>query len=91
MLRRLEGRTCLPCNSHNFRRTFACLLRKTGVDTMTIKDFGRWESLDIVQHYTRSMLSTTECTTRLHFPNSQGLFRTAEVYSHASPGSPFAV
>jgi len=55
MLRRLEVSTGLPCNPHTFRRTFACLLRKAGVDTMTIKDLGRWESLEMVQRYTRSM------------------------------------
>ena len=55
MLRRLEKVTGLPCNPHTFRRTFACLLRKAGVDTMTIKDLGRWESLDMVQRYTRSV------------------------------------
>jgi site-specific recombinase XerD len=55
MLRRLEKTTGLPCNPHTFRRTFACLLRKAGVDTMTIKDLGRWESLEMVQRYTRSI------------------------------------
>jgi len=55
MLRRLEKATGLPCNPHTFRRTFACLLRKAGVDTMTIKDLGRWESLEMVQRYTRSV------------------------------------
>ena len=55
MLRRLEASTGLPCNPHTFRRTFACLLRKAGVDTMTIKDLGRWESLEMVQRYTRSV------------------------------------
>ena len=55
MLRRLEKETDLPCNPHTFRRTFACLLRKAGVDTMTIKDLGRWESLEMVQRYTRSV------------------------------------
>jgi len=55
MLRRLEKDTGLPCNAHTFRRTFACLLRKAGVDTMTIKDLGRWESLEMVQRYTRSI------------------------------------
>ncbi len=55
MLRRLEKSTGLPCNPHTFRRTFACLLRKAGVDTITIKDLGRWESLEMVQRYTRSM------------------------------------
>ena len=55
MLSRLEKVTGLPCNPHTFRRTFACLLRKAGVDTMTIKDLGRWESLEMVQRYTRSV------------------------------------
>ena len=55
MLRRLETATGLTCNPHTFRRTFACLLRKAGVDTMTIKDLGRWESLEMVQRYTRSV------------------------------------
>jgi site-specific recombinase XerD len=55
MLRRLRQVTRLPCNPHTFRRTFACLLRKTGVDTMTIKELGRWESLEMVQRYTRSV------------------------------------
>jgi len=55
MLRRLEAKTGLRCNPHTFRRTFACLLRKAGVDTMTIKDLGRWESLEMVQRYTRSV------------------------------------
>ena len=55
MLARLEKQTGMPCNPHNFRRTFACLLRKAGVDTMTIKDLGRWESLEMVQRYTRSV------------------------------------
>ena len=55
MLRRLEKVTGLPCNPHTFRRTFACLLRKAGIDTMTIKDLGRWESLEMVQRYTRSV------------------------------------
>jgi site-specific recombinase XerD len=48
MLEELKQKTGLPCNPHIFRRTFACLLRKAGVDTMTIKDVGRWESLEMV-------------------------------------------
>ncbi|MFC2024348.1 tyrosine-type recombinase/integrase [Chloroflexota bacterium] len=55
MLKRLGERAGIKCNSHTFRRTFACLLRKAGVDTMTIKDLGRWESLEMVQRYTRSV------------------------------------
>jgi len=55
MLKRLHQTTGITCNPHSFRRTFACLLRKAGVDTMTIKDLGRWESLEMVQRYTRSV------------------------------------
>ncbi|MFC2018310.1 tyrosine-type recombinase/integrase, partial [Chloroflexota bacterium] len=55
MLKALRVKTGLPCNPHTFRRTFACLLRKAGIDTMTIKDLGRWESLEMVQRYTRSV------------------------------------
>ncbi len=55
MLERLRKKTGLACNPHTFRRTFACLLRKQGVDSLTIKDLGRWESLEMVQRYTRSV------------------------------------
>ena len=54
MLKRLEAKTGITCNPHTFRRTFAVLLRKAGIDTMTIKELGRWESLEMVQRYTRS-------------------------------------
>ena len=54
MLKRLQERTGLPCNPHTFRRTFAVLLRKAGVDTMTIRDLDRWESVQMVERYTRS-------------------------------------
>jgi len=30
-------------------------MQNTGVDTMTIKDLGRWESIQMVVRYTRSM------------------------------------
>ncbi|MGI2336494.1 MAG: tyrosine-type recombinase/integrase [Dehalogenimonas sp.] len=55
MLRRLEVESGITCNPHTFRRTFACILRKAGMDTLTIKDLGRWESLEMVQRYTRSV------------------------------------
>ena len=53
MLKRLGERTGLPYNPHTVRCTVACLLRKAGVDTMTIKDLGKWESLEMVRRYTR--------------------------------------
>jgi len=55
MLKRLGYRTGLPCNPHVFRRTFACLLRQAGVDCLVIKDLGRWESVEMVIRYTRSI------------------------------------
>lgn len=55
MLRKLGRETGLSCNPHTFRRTFASLLRKAGVDTMMIKDLGRWENMDMVLRYTRSI------------------------------------
>jgi len=49
MLDQLGVETGLHCNPHTFRRTFAFLLRKAGIDTMTIEDLVRWESLEMVQ------------------------------------------
>jgi site-specific recombinase XerD len=72
MLRRLKDITGLTCNPHTFRRTFACLLRKAGVDTMTIKDLGRWESLEMVQRYTRSV-TFQDCMKHYKAPLSQAL------------------
>ena len=51
----IRAATGIPCNAHSFRRAFASILRRSGVDTMTIKDLGRWESLEMVQRYTRSV------------------------------------
>ena len=53
------------------RRTFACLLRKAGVDMLTIKDLGRWESLEMVQRYTRSV-NFLDCLEFYRAPLSEG-------------------
>ena len=37
------------------KRQRSSLLRKAGIDTMSIKDMGGWESLEMVQRYTRSV------------------------------------
>ena len=55
MLSRLHRKTGLTCNPHTFRRTFASLLRKQGIDSLTIRDLGRWESVAMVERYTRSV------------------------------------
>ena len=55
MLRRLAVKTGLPCNPHTFRRTFASILAKRGVDSLHIMRLGRWESIAMVERYTRSV------------------------------------
>jgi site-specific recombinase XerD len=55
MLKVLRVKTGLPCNPHTFRRTFASLLAKRGVDSLHIMRLGRWESISMVERYTRSV------------------------------------
>jgi integrase len=55
MLKQLRVKTGLPCNAHTFRRTFASLLAKRGVDSLHIMRLGRWESMAMVERYTRSV------------------------------------
>jgi site-specific recombinase XerD len=55
MLRKLRTYTGLPCNPHTFRRTFASILAKRGVDSLHIMRLGRWESIAMVERYTRSV------------------------------------
>ncbi len=55
MLGRLEAKTGLKCNAHTFRRTFASILAKRGVDSLHIMRLGRWESIQMVERYTRSV------------------------------------
>jgi integrase/recombinase XerC len=51
--RRLEEKTGLKTNAHVFRRAFAVVGRELGLSDLTIKDLGRWNSVDMVQRYTR--------------------------------------
>jgi len=66
MLRRLMRSTGLPCNPHTFRRTFASLLAKRGIDSLHIMRLGRWESMVMVERYTRSV--QFEDSMRLYLP-----------------------
>ncbi|MFC1871375.1 tyrosine-type recombinase/integrase [Chloroflexota bacterium] len=69
MLKALRVKTGLPCNAHTFRRTFACLLAKRGIDCLHIMRLGRWESISMVERYTRSV----------KFEDSLKLYRGLEV------------
>ncbi len=55
MLQQLRTKTGLPCNAHTFRRTFASILAKRGVDSLHIMRLGRWSSIQMVERYTRSV------------------------------------
>lgn len=55
MLRGLRSETGLPRNPHTFRRSFASILTKRGVDCLHIMRLGRWESIQVVERYTRSV------------------------------------
>jgi site-specific recombinase XerD len=55
MLKSLKAKTKLPCNAHTFRRSFASILAKRGVDSLHIMRLGRWESISMVERYTRSV------------------------------------
>jgi integrase len=55
MLRRLERKSGIKCNAHTFRRGFASMLRRAGVDTLDILKLGHWQSLSMVQRYTESV------------------------------------
>lgn len=55
MLNTLKLKTGLPCNPHTFRRTFTSILAKRGVDSLHIMRLGRWESIQMVDRYTKSV------------------------------------
>ena len=55
MLRRLEKSSGVKCNAHPFRRGFASILRRSGVDSLDIMKPGHWKSIRMVQKYTESI------------------------------------
>jgi site-specific recombinase XerD len=55
MLKSLRAKTKMPCNAHTFRRSFASILAKRGIDSLHIMRLGRWESIQMVERYTRSV------------------------------------
>ncbi len=55
MIDRLSTKTGIRFSAHTFRRTFASVLSKRGVDSLHIMRLGRWESLAMVDRYTKSV------------------------------------
>ena len=54
MLRRLQEKTGIKCNSHRFRRGFATELRRKGLGELDIAELGRWSSVVMVKRYSRA-------------------------------------
>jgi len=55
MLRGLAIKTGIRFSAHTLRRTFASILAKRGVDSLHIMRLGRWNSIQMVERYTRSV------------------------------------
>jgi hypothetical protein len=52
---RLPHANNITCNPHSFRRVFASILLKSGIDRLDIKRLGRWQNPQMVARYARSV------------------------------------
>jgi integrase/recombinase XerC/integrase/recombinase XerD len=66
MLKRLSKETGIKCNPHSFRRGFAIHNLKSGLSTRIVQSLGGWESIVMVERYSRS----------LSFEDALGVYRT---------------
>jgi site-specific recombinase XerD len=55
MLKRLAKETGIHCNPHSFRRGFAVHQVKQGLSTRVVQVLGGWESIAMVERYTKSL------------------------------------
>ena len=55
MLKRLSKGTGIKCNPHSFRRGFAIHNLKSGLSTRIVQSLGGWESIVMVEKYSRSL------------------------------------
>ena len=51
----LSRETGIRCNPHSFRRGFAVHLVKSGLSTRVVQSLGGWESIAMVERYTKSL------------------------------------
>ena len=54
-LKLLSRETGIRCNPHSFRRGFAVHLVKSGLSTRVVQSLGGWESIAMVERYTKSL------------------------------------
>jgi site-specific recombinase XerD len=55
MLKRLSKETGIKCNPHSFRRGFAIHNLRSGLSTRIVQSLGGWESIVMVERYSRSL------------------------------------
>ena len=55
VLKILSRETGIRCNPHSFRRGFAVHLVKSGLSTRVVQSLGGWESIAMVERYTKSL------------------------------------
>jgi site-specific recombinase XerD len=55
MLRRLASETGIQCNPHSFRRGFCIHQIKSGLSTRIVQALGGWQSISMVEGYSRSL------------------------------------
>jgi len=56
MLRRLGVASGIHCNAHSFRRGFCVHQVKSGLSTRVVQALGGWESIEMVERYSRPLL-----------------------------------
>jgi site-specific recombinase XerD len=55
VLKILSRETGIHCNPHSFRRGFAAHQTKSGLSTRVVQSLGGWESIAMVERYTKSL------------------------------------
>jgi site-specific recombinase XerD len=55
MLRRLGQYAGIHCNAHSFRRGFCVQQVKSGLSTRVVQNLGGWESISMVERYSKSL------------------------------------
>ena len=55
VLKILSRETDIRCNPHSFRRGFAVHLVKSGLSTRVVQSLGGWDTIAMVERYTKSL------------------------------------
>ncbi len=55
MLKRLSKESGIKCNPHSFRRGFCVHNLKSGLSTRIVQSLGGWQSISMVERYSRSL------------------------------------